>query len=236
MTTNPDEGSRVHQRFVVVEGGVPVRFDDAPLRWLTDSGQRPTDEWLRAQTPPYYGWVEADPPAYDPLTERVEEVPLGEIVPNPLDGTVTRSWRVVLLSPAELSAVQEQQKGKVTAERDRRLETGFFWNGTRFDARPEDKTRIAGAAQLAFMYLTAGGDPAAVDWNEPGTGEPFSWIAQDNSRVNMTAPEVIDFAKAAAKWERKNIDAARALKDDPNGVPANYTDDMHWPDPATFLA
>lgn len=233
---NPDEGSRLYERFVRIENGDPAAQDNSPLRWKTDSGQRPTDEWLKAQEPAYYGWIETPQPQIDPALEKVVEVPLADLTPNPVDGTVTQAWQVVGLTLAEIEVYKERQKGLVTSERNRRLSDGFFWNGTRFDARPEDKTRIAGAAQLAFMYLVDGGDPTAVDWNDPGTGEPFSWIAQDNSRVNMTAPQTIDFAKAAARWEKKNIDAGRVLKDDPSGVPANYTDDVHWPDPAAFMA
>jgi hypothetical protein len=76
---------------------------------------------------------------------------------------------------------------EVTAERDRRIDDSFVFNGVSYQCRAADRENIAGAAQLAFMAKV--------------TGQPFSlqWIAEDNSTVTMDADAVIAFASAAAQ-------------------------------------
>ena len=114
----------------------------------------------------------------------------------------------------------------VNAERDMRIASGFSFNGTMYDSRPEDQKRIAGAAQLAFMAIVAGAQPDDLLWH--GGTQPFAWIAQDNSIVTMDAQTVVQFGKAAAAWEQAHIFAARALKDMAD-IPQNFSDAGFWP-------
>jgi hypothetical protein len=114
----------------------------------------------------------------------------------------------------------------VNAERDQRTAAGFAFEGKTYDSRPEDQKRIAGAAQLAFMAVVAGAQPGNLLWH--GGEQPFAWIAGDNSITTMDAHTVIEFGRAAARWESAHVFAARAIKDAEN-PPADWRDDKWWP-------
>lgn len=112
-----------------------------------------------------------------------------------------------------------ETKDSVTAERDRRIDDGLTFGGTRYQVRASDRENIMGAAQLAFMAKV--------------TGQPFQiqWIAEDNSVVTMDADTVIGFASAAAQRKSQHIFAARALKDriEAGEVIADCADPSYWP-------
>lgn len=113
----------------------------------------------------------------------------------------------------------------VTAERDRRIAAGFMFNGVFFDFDARAKANIAGAAQLAFMAVTAGAEPGDLFWN--GGETEFTWIAADNSSVPMDAHTVIAFGRAAAHHEQAHTMIARAIKD-MAPIPGDYADDAYW--------
>lgn len=147
-------------------------------------------------------------------------------------------WLVRDKTAEELANDQEVKNNffslRITEERDRRIELGFYFNGHVFDSRPEDQKRISGAALLAFMAVAAGNGTAGdYYWHMPGvtidsTITEFSWITHENVIIPMDAPTVIEFGKIAAEWERNHVFAARTLKDmDP--VPEDYKDDIYWP-------
>lgn len=115
----------------------------------------------------------------------------------------------------------------VNDERDRRITLGFAFDRVMFDSRPEDQKRIAGAGTLAVAALMNGAQPGDLRWHE-GDAD-FVWIAADNSVVSMDAPSMVAFGKAAARWERLHVFAARALKDTEGGIPADFTDNKYWP-------
>ena len=124
-----------------------------------------------------------------------------------------------LVRKTELSA-------QINAYRDKLISAGFWFNGVRFDSRPEDQKRINGSALLAFMAISAGAQEGDYYWH--GGTEPFAWIAYDNSIVQMDAQTVIEFGKAAAEHERAHVFAARTLKDmDP--IPDDITNPEYWP-------
>jgi hypothetical protein len=127
---------------------------------------------------------------------------------------------------AELAAKRTKTLDSITGYRDELIAQGFLFNDTMFDSRPEDQKRISGAALLAFMAVTQGAQANNYLWH--GGTEPFSWIAQDNSIVQMDAPTVIAFGQTAAEHERAHIFAARALKDmDP--IPEDWANTAYWP-------
>lgn len=99
----------------------------------------------------------------------------------------------------------------VDAERDQRIDAGFEFEGLRYQSRPGDRENIAGAALIALA------DPAYA------TG----WIAADNSVVEMDAPTLLRFGRAAADHKQALIFAARELKD-MQPIPTDYTDDKWW--------
>lgn len=132
------------------------------------------------------------------------------------------------VSELQLNAAQagKSVEDLVNAERDRRIFSGFTFNGTRFQSRLEDQKRISGAAILAAVASMAGAQPGDLRWH--GGYSDFAWIAEDNSLVPMDAQTVIGFGQAAAAHEAAHVFAARALKDsDP--IPLDYASDQYWP-------
>jgi len=127
---------------------------------------------------------------------------------------------------AELAAKRTKTLDSITGYRDELIAQGFLFNDIMFDSRPEDQKRISGAALLAFMAVSQGAQANNYLWH--GGTEPFSWIAQDNSIVQMDSPTVISFGQTAAEHERSHIFAARALKDmDP--IPEDWANTAYWP-------
>ncbi|MBB3949900.1 DUF4376 domain-containing protein [Aureimonas jatrophae] len=128
---------------------------------------------------------------------------------------------------ARVLALRLTMSPMVDAERDRRIDAGFLFGGTLFQARPADRENILGAASLAHMAVTLSGKkPGDLRWHDGD--EDFRWIAADNSLVPMDAPTVIAFGQAAANHKSVHTFAARALKDaDP--IPTNFVDDGYWP-------
>lgn len=139
-------------------------------------------------------------------------------------------WVVRDKTSEELAAEEASKRNSLLASinsyRDELIAQGFWFNSVRYDSRPEDQKRISGAALLAFMAASQGAEANNFLWH--GGTEPFSWIAQDNSIVQMDAPTVIAFGQTAAEHERAHIFAARTLKDmDP--IPADWNDATYWP-------
>ncbi|MGS0941540.1 DUF4376 domain-containing protein [Pseudomonas luteola] len=114
----------------------------------------------------------------------------------------------------------------VDAERDRRIDAGFTFNGKEYQTRQTDRENIAGAAQIAFMAIVDGAEPGNLRWADPESD--YVWIAMDNSLVTMDAQTVVDFGKAAAARKTQLIYAARELKN-MQPIPDDYTDDKWWP-------
>ena len=101
-----------------------------------------------------------------------------------------------------------------------------MFNGHVFDFDPDSKSRITGAATLAGFAIGQGAQANDYRWH--GGSTDFVWIAQDNTAVPFDAQTMFAMGQAAAEHERAHIFAARALKDaDP--IPANFTDNSHWP-------
>ena len=144
---------------------------------------------------------------------QIVETPISDVRPAP--------------SAAALARLRARAQGAIDAERDRRIDAGLTFNGTRFQTRPADRENVAGASQLATLAIMAGAQPGDLRWH--GGAADFAWIAEDNSIVTMDAMTVIDFGKAVAAHKSAHIFAARALKDaDP--IPADYTADSYWPE------
>lgn len=119
-------------------------------------------------------------------------------------------------------------KEQVDAERDRRIVSGFVFNGVRFQSRPEDRENIMGASTAALDAKVNGVQPGDLHWHGDPQN-PFAWIAEDNSIVPMDAFTVFAFGKTALAHKQAHIFAARYLKNlDP--IPADYaTNDIYWP-------
>ncbi len=152
--------------------------------------------------------------------------------------TTLINWVVRDKTPEEIEQENEITRDRLSREitiyRDQLIAQGFWFNGIKYDSRPEDQKRISGAGLLAFMALTQGAQPGDFYWH--GGSDPFVWIAQNNSIVPMDATTVINFGKAAASHESAYIFAARQLKD-MTPIPENYQNSIYWPidDGSTIL-
>ena len=132
------------------------------------------------------------------------------------------------LVTAEMKAAQRQAdlKAAVDAERDRRINGGFIFEGVEYQSRPEDRENIAGAATAALGAIVAGAQPGDLRWH--GGAEDFAWIAADNTTHTMDAQTVYAFGQAAMAHKQAHIFAARDIKDaDP--IPEDVADDGYWP-------
>lgn len=117
-------------------------------------------------------------------------------------------------------------RDKINAERDRRIEAGFLFEGNLYQFREQDRARITGAATLAGFAIGQGAAAGNFLWH--GGTDPFSWILSDNSVVQLDAPTTFTLGQAAAHHESVHVFAAKTLKEmTPNSV--DPTDDTYWP-------
>ena len=126
----------------------------------------------------------------------------------------------------EIDAEMAQARAAINAERDRRLGTTFIFAGKSYDCDTASLARITGAATLAGFAMGAGAAAGNLRWH--GGAADFMWIAADNTLTTMDAQTCFAFGNAAATNQSAHIFAGKAIKAmDP--IPADYTDDKHWP-------
>ena len=114
----------------------------------------------------------------------------------------------------------------VEAERDRRLQLDFTFNGVVFQRDTVAAKRINGAGTLALAAIVSGAQPGDYRWH--GEDTDFEWIAKDNSLVKMDAQTVLAFGQAAAKVETRLVFASKALKA-MEPIPADYaSNESYW--------
>jgi hypothetical protein len=113
----------------------------------------------------------------------------------------------------------------VNQERDRRINSGFVWNGNKFQSDKDSRENMAGAATSAIGYMAAGGDPTSLYW--ASETEPFGWIAENNDIIPLSAIEVVDMANTAMAHKKRAIFMARELKN-MDAIPDNFKDDKYW--------
>lgn len=114
---------------------------------------------------------------------------------------------------------------EVNAERDRRLQLDFEFQGKMYQRDTTSLQRITGAATLAGFAVAAGALAGNLRWANPE--EDFGWIAADNTVTPMDAQTCFAFGQAAAAVETRLVFAARALRG-MNPIPENYQDDIWW--------
>ncbi len=182
-----------------------------PVRWESMSEEE-KDQWTTYR---------------QALLDVTDQVTFPESVVWPLsyDLWLTREKTEEELVEEEFTKQYYLQK-EITKHRDMLISNGFWFNGIKFDSRPEDQKRISGASLLAFMAISQGAQPNNFYWH--GGDTPFTWIAQNNNSIEMDAYTVIEFGKAAAEHERSYVFAARALKD-MMPIPEDYTNPIYWP-------
>ena len=139
---------------------------------------------------------------------------LGPMVVNVAGGVTTITRAAVALSggdlAADLAARKAAIKDAVMGLRDARIDNGVTFSGHAFQTRQDDRENVQGAAQLAALWIMAGGDPASLRWH--GGTSDFAWIDASNALRTMSAATVIDFGKAVAAMKSAAIFNAFAIK------------------------
>lgn len=114
----------------------------------------------------------------------------------------------------------------VNAERDRRMNGSFTFNGSEFQCDAVSLSRITGAATLAGFAMGAGAQAGDVRWHG-GTAD-FVWIDANNNFVSLDAPSMFAVGQAAAANESAHVFAAFSIRAiDP--IPDDFADDSRWP-------
>lgn len=119
MTLDPEIGNRIRTDFYLVVNGVCERQCLEVHNWRTDSGQRPSDEWLQEQG--YYEYLHVDPPTCDPYTQKVERLPCPDWIVDEVAGTVSPTYQVVQLTEDEKEEVLERAWADFRLERQKKL-------------------------------------------------------------------------------------------------------------------
>ncbi|MCV6825995.1 MULTISPECIES: hypothetical protein [Halocynthiibacter] len=121
---------------------------------------------------------------------------------------------------------QERLRQLVNEEKDRRKYGGFTFNGVEYQNDPSSLANINGAGSLAGFAMLNGAQAGDLYWH--GGTEAFGFIASDNTVTPMDAQTTFAFAQAAAAHVTLVTFKAKALKDRPGGIPADFTDDSYW--------
>lgn len=125
-------------------------------------------------------------------------------------------WELFTLEGAALAAAFEGLRLKklaaIDAARDQRMNSGFTFEGVRYDSDPEAQTNLMGAV-LKGMIAVALGAPETDFYRWGSADEDFAWIAQDNTRTRMDIATQRRLAEAGAAWKSAHIFAARTKKD-----------------------
>lgn len=153
-----------------------------------------------------------------------DDVPTDKIV---VSTSVQRvNGQVKFVNTLDDRPLEEITPEMVNEERNRRIATGVTFNGKTFDFDTDSKSRVIGVATLAGFAIGAGAQPGDYYWH--GGEQPFSWIVNDNTVMQLDAQMTFQLGQTAATWETVHIFAARALKE-MNPIPQDYKDDIYWP-------
>lgn len=113
---------------------------------------------------------------------------------------------------------------QVNAERDRRIEANFVFDGNPYQFDEMSKQRITGAATLAGFAIGKGAPEGYLRWAD--VDNDFVFISSDDLFIPMDAQKCFEFGQAAARHETAHIFAASAIK---KVMPEDYEDDKYWP-------
>ena len=123
------------------------------------------------------------------------------------------------------------QTSQVDLERDRRISSGFYFNGVLYQSRlpsynqSGDWDVFSGKALEAFIAISEGSQRGDLRWSDPEAD--FTWIAADNSRIPMDAFTVIELCKAASVHRSRHTFSASNIKA-MNPIPEDFKDDRWW--------
>lgn len=133
-----------------------------------------------------------------------------------------------------LSSFKLLLKAQVNAERDKRIEGGFDFNGHLIQSRATDRENIAALAADAERAIAGGKQAGDYAWH-PRFSQGFGFIVEDNSVVPMDAFDMRamrerGFAfKADQTFYAVSLKAAIDLADD-YATAAAVVQDASWPE------
>lgn len=109
----------------------------------------------------------------------------------------------------------DQQKASlctaIDVMRDEKIDSGFAFDGHRYQTRPSDRENIMGANTAALAAVIAGVQSGNLRWADPD--HDFVWITEANELVAMDAPTVMAFYKEGLAFKSRLTFFARQLKD-----------------------
>lgn len=111
----------------------------------------------------------------------------------------------------------------IDAERNRRIERGFKFEGSLYPATPEDYSRIASWVSQATAALAMGVQAGNLRWHDGP--DDFTWTDMHGIPTPLDAQQMIALGRAANAHRMRLDRKADALKADP---PDDITDDEHW--------
>jgi hypothetical protein len=111
----------------------------------------------------------------------------------------------------------------VNAERDRRVTAG-----STFDVAGYGPVRIRGTADDT-RNLQALAFAAQLRMAQGDVTHITKFCDDDNVIHDLTPPQILDLWSQGAAYVSAIYAASWVLKDGPDGIPADYADDVHWP-------
>lgn len=110
-------------------------------------------------------------------------------------------WYLVGYAPQQsLDELKEQKRAEINQARDKAEQGGFEYMGKVFDSDQVSCIRISSAAQA--MSVATMSDETPI----------ITWTCQDNSTIDLTAPELMGLVVALAQWSNECHQKATALK------------------------
>ena len=112
----------------------------------------------------------------------------------------------------------------VNAERDRRVKAGASFNVTNHPV----PIHVAGdeVTQTNLLALATAAS-ARIAQGDVSTLTPYR--DETNQIHNLTPPQVFELWSHGAAFISNIYQASWSLKDDPNGIPADFAEDSYWP-------
>jgi|TARA_B100000035_G_scaffold181571_1_gene154945 hypothetical protein len=181
---NPDVGSRNWKSLCKVEDGVAVKVSDAPFKWKTDGGQRPTDEYLAWSG--YYEFITEGDPTYNPKTQKLVTPSMSDYIVDSENLTVTFRKTVVDLTTDEINDLKSKKLDEIRAIKNDMLSQSDWTQAA--DQSEELKAEWATYRQKLRDLLPTITDPLEFDsWpSPPGLGPNSDGEVTDWAKSNYT--------------------------------------------------
>lgn len=221
MTNNvdPNVGNRNWTQFVTVENGKPKEITSSPLFYRTDTGQRPTDEWLAAEG--FRGYIYVYPPTYDPYEQKIVQTSIDKLKIE-ANNVVIQTWQVLPLSNDEKALKIEELKDKINLEREERIRRGANVSVQGAGTIPlrgelEDMRNITNLGQLANMYISS------------NTSANIPFRDNDNITRTLTPTQMSELWQKTVAYISSLYQASWNIKE-LSPIPKDYSDNKYWPD------